>query len=125
VYKITDIKTGEEVLFREEELDDQQFEYAEGQFCYVNHFYKCVIDEKDAYKMIPNEKFHEKSNYTVSYEVGDCMKWIEPGKPVIIEHDEFVDILKNNFTKFDLTVNKPTQSTSYYAVEVSPIIPTQ
>ncbi|WP_281819859.1 hypothetical protein [Vallitalea longa] len=46
------------------------------------------------------------------------MKWLGPNNPVIIKYEEFIDILKNNFTEFNNIDNKPTQSGSYYAIEV-------
>lgn len=110
-------KNKKEVNFKEQDLVEQNFQYAKGKFCYINDFYKCVIDEKEGYKMILNEKLQKESDYTVMYEVGDCVKWSDWNNPEIIEHQELVDILKANFKSFNNENNKPTQSGAYYAVK--------
>lgn len=117
LFKIIDKSTGNEVYFHDEDLVNQKLEYVSGEYCYVNNYYKCVVDEKETYKMIPDEELLKKSDYSVLYEIGDCIKWVG-SDPIVINHDEFVDILKNNFAKFNNSNNKPTQSTSYYIVEV-------
>jgi len=118
LFKVIDKRTGEEVYFKQNELSEQKLEYATDKYCYVNDFYKCVIDENAIYKMIPNESLMKESNYVVLYETGECFKWLGSHNPVLIEHEEFVDILKNNLSEFNNSDNKPTQSTSYYAVEI-------
>lgn len=118
VFKVIDKSTSKEVYFQHEELRDQKLEYSKSKSCYINNFYKCVIDKDEVFKMIPNEKLCEESKYTVLYEIGFCCKWLGSQNPVSIEYEEFVDILKNNYTEFNNSDNKPTQSTSYYTVEI-------
>ncbi|KEI84138.1 hypothetical protein EJM73_06325 [Clostridium botulinum] len=118
VFKVIDKLTGEEVYFQHKDLTEQTLEYAKNKLCYVNNFYKCVIDENEIFKIIPNEKLLKESNYTVLYEIGECFKWLGSDNPVLIEYEEFINILKNNLSEFNNSGNKPTQSTSYYAVEI-------
>ncbi|MGC6586166.1 hypothetical protein ACPV3A_14510 [Paenibacillus sp. Dod16] len=118
IFKLIDKRTGEEFHFLDEDLSEQQIEYADRKFCYVRDYYSCSIDEKEGYKMRAHEMLLAESNYSVSYEVGDCIKWLDNQTAVIIECDELVDIIKNNFSEFNISDNKPAQGTSYYAVEV-------
>lgn len=119
IFKVIDKSTGEEVYFKHEDLTEQKLEYAENKYCYVSDFYKCVIDEDEIFKMIPNEKLLKESNYIVLYEIGDCFKWLGSHNPVLIKYEEFIDILKNNLSEFNNSDNKPTQSTTYYVVEIN------
>ncbi|WP_455654308.1 hypothetical protein [Phascolarctobacterium sp.] len=119
IFKVIDKKTNQEVYFESKDFSDQTLEYFPGKFCYVNNFYKCVIDEKEIYRMIPNEELINESNYIVFYEIDKCYKSLTEYKmPVLIEYEEFLEILKNNFSAFNNGENRPTQSTSYYAIEV-------
>ena len=119
VFRVIDKSTGEEVYFQDEDLIEQKLEYAKNKYCYVDNFYKCVIDENEIFRMIPNEKLLKESNYIVLYEIGDCFKWLGSDNPVLIKYEEFVDILKNNLSEFNNSDNKPTQSTAYYVVEIN------
>lgn len=118
IFKVIDKLTGEEVYFQHKNLIEQRLEYAKNKHCYVDNFYKCRIDENEMFKMIANENLFEESNYTVSYEVGDCIKWLGSDNPVLIKYEEFIDILKNNLSEFNNLNNKPIQSTAYYSVEI-------
>lgn len=130
IFKVIDKKTNQEVYFESEDFSAQKLEYFPGKFCYVNDFYECVIDKKEIYRMIPNEKIIEESNYIVLYEIDECYKSstknryfdhsldMECEMPTSIEYEEFLDILKNNFSAFNNGDNKPVQSISYYAIEV-------
>lgn len=111
-------KNKEEVNFKEQDLVEQNFQYAKGKFCAINDFYKCVIDENEGYKMILNEKLQNESDYTVTYEVGQCLKWEDWHNLKEIDHQEFIDILKTNFASFNHGDNKPAQSGSYYVVNI-------
>lgn len=118
VFKVIDKSTNKEVYFQHEELRDQILEYAKDKRCYINDFYKCVIDKDEVFKMIPNEKICKESKYTILYEIGDCLKRLGSQNPRAIEYEEFVDILKNNYNEFNNLDNNPTQSTSYYTIEI-------
>lgn len=119
IFKVIDKKTNQEVFFESENLVEQVLEYSPNKFCYVNNFYKCVIDEKELYRMIPNERLFNESHYIVLYEKGECYKLLGSSiDPTSINYDEFLDILKNNLSAFNNLDNKPTQSTAYYTVEV-------
>lgn len=130
IFKVINKRTNQEVYFESDDLSAQKLEYLPGKFCYVNDFYECVIDEKEIYRMIPNEELIKESNYIVLYEMDECYKSLienryfdhslntEGEMPISIEYDEFLDILKTNFSAFNNRDNKPTQSISYYAVEV-------
>ena len=65
VFRVIDKSTGEEVYFQDEDLIEQKLEYAKNKYCYVDNFYKCVIDENEIFRMIPNEKLLKESNYIV------------------------------------------------------------
>jgi len=51
VFKVIDKSTGEEVYFNHKDLTEQTLEYAKNKHCYLNNFYKCVIDENEIFKM--------------------------------------------------------------------------
>lgn len=118
VYKAINKKTNEENFFTAEDLKEQPLEYSKGKTCYVNHFYKCVFDRENGYKMILNEQLAQNSDYLISYYAGDCFKWTDKNDPILISYDEFVDILKTCKDSFDNSNNYPTQSTAYYTEEI-------
>jgi len=72
------------------------------------------------YTMILNEKLEKESIYTVSYEIGDCLKYVN-GIPVFIKYNNFLDILKSNINYFNNSNNKPTQSGSCNFEEIDSI----
>ena len=120
VYKVIDKNTGEEIYFQDDDWIEQKLEYMDNEYCYVDNFYKCVLDKKEIFKMIPNKELFKRSRYIVFYEVGDCIKWLKPNNdPVLIKYEEFIDILKNNLLEFDNSNNNPTQSTAYYIVNIN------
>ncbi|WP_343349170.1 hypothetical protein [Terrisporobacter petrolearius] len=118
IFKVINKSTGIEVYFQHKDLIDQTLEYTKDKHCYVSNFYECVIDENEIFKMIPNEKLFKESNYSIEYEIGDCLKWLGSNNPISITPEEVMDIFKNNFSNFNCTNNKPTQSTSYYTIIV-------
>lgn len=120
IFKVINKSTGEEIFY----TDDQELGFINhNKRYYASDFYQCVIDKDKLFKMIPNEKLFNESDYDVQYEIGDFFKWLEPKdseqivvEPLYIKYDEFIDILKNNFNEFNNSNNKPTQSTSSYCI---------
>lgn len=111
IFKVINKVTGEEKFFE----GDEKLEYTNNKFCYLFDFYQCEIDKDELFKMILNKKLFDESDYDITFEIGDCFKWPHPATPVKISHNEFIDILQNNFSEFDNFHNKPTQkATCYY-----------
>lgn len=124
-FRVVNKATGEEEIFNK----DKKLEYAKNKFCYLSDFYQCEINKDELFKMIPNKKLFDKSNYDVTFEISKHIKWLEPApeqivvEPIDITYWEFVDILKNNFSEFDNSHNKPTQKCTSYYLDNSYILP--
>lgn len=117
VYKSIDKTTGKEKFFIGEELKEQIFPYARKKSCYINEFFKCMVDLEKGYTMALNPNLEKESLYAVSYEIGDCHKYVND-TPVLISYNEFLDILKLNIDSFNNSNNKPPQSCSCYSEEI-------
>lgn len=117
IYKAVNKKTGKESFFKGEELKEQHFIYSKNSSCYINNFFKCMVNLKNGYTMLLNQNLHKESLYTVSYEIGDCFKYVND-IPILILYSEFLDILKSNIDRFNNSNNKPTQSVSCYFEEI-------
>ncbi len=118
VYKVFD-ESDNEVFFENERVTNHMLEYVQGKRCYLNDFYSCKIDENLIVEITPNSKLMEESQLRVEYSIGGCLKFLSENNPIIIDYQEFKDILTNNFEAYNTTNNRPTQSTSYSAVEIN------
>lgn len=119
-FKVVNKVTGEEEFFNK----DKKLEYTKNKFCYLSDFYRCEIDKNELFKMIPNKKLFDISDYDITFEINDYIKWLTPApeqivvEPVEITYEEFLDILKNNFSEFNNFHNKPTQKCTSYCLKI-------
>ncbi|MBY0756306.1 hypothetical protein K5V21_12695 [Clostridium sardiniense] len=125
LFKIFDIE-GNEILFKTkgEELKEQTLMLKSGEKCFLCNLLKCYFD-KDKFKESNSFDFIQavceiKSGYRVSFEINSYTKDIDNGilEPIQIDENEFNDIILNNLELFNVTDNKPAQSTSYITEEV-------
>ena len=127
LFKIYDMN-GNEILFETEgeELKEQTLKLKNGEECYLSELFYCYFD-KELFK--DNQTFDFSptmnviiSNCRVAMKIQTYTKDLLVRElilePVIIEKNEFDDIISNNLELFDVTNNKPAQSTSYIAEEV-------
>ena len=128
LFKIYDIN-GNEILFEteEEELKEQTLKLKNGEECYLCDLFYCSFD-KEKFKEDQTFDFTPTmnvimSNCRIAMEIHSYTKDIEVRRvifePENIEREEFNDIMLNNLERFDVTDNKPAQSCSYIAIEVT------
>lgn len=128
LFKIYDIN-GNEILFEteEEELKEQTLKLKNGEECYLCDLFYCSFD-KEKFKEDQTFDFSPTmnvimSNCRIAMEIHSYTKDIEVRRvifePENIEREEFNDIMLNNLERFDVTDNKPAQSCSYIAIEVT------
>ena len=128
LFKIYDID-GNEILFEteEEELKEQTLKLKNGEECYLCDLFYCSFD-KEKFKEDQTFDFSPTmnvimSNCRIAMEIHSYTKDIEVRKVILkpenIDKEEFNDIMLNNLERFDVTDNKPAQSCSYIAVEVT------
>ena len=128
LFKIYDID-GNEILFEteEEELKEQTLKLKNGEECYLCDLFYCSFD-KEKFKEDQTFDFSPTMNVIMStcriaMEIHSYTKDIEVRKVILkpenIDKEEFNDIMLNNLERFDVTDNKPAQSCSYIAVEVT------
>lgn len=124
LFKVYDMK-GNEFLFKSKgELIDQQLDLQNGFSYYLCHLFNCYFDkeifkQKNIFRFLPRVNM-ESSKYRVEMEIVDYTKDIGDAvsEPEIIKKEEFIDIISNNLELFDVSDNKPAQSTSYITEEV-------
>ncbi|ELC8450786.1 hypothetical protein QYB64_002295 [Clostridium perfringens] len=128
LFKIYDMN-GNEILFETEgeELKEQTIKLKNGEECYLCDLFYCSFD-KEKFKEDQTFDFSPTmnvimSNCRVAMEIHSYTKDIEVRKVILepenIDREEFNDIMLNNLERFDVTDNKPAQSCSYIAVEVT------
>ena len=128
LFKIYDVN-GNEILFEteEEDLKEQPLKIKNGEECYLCDLFYCSFD-KDKFKEDQTFDFSPTmnvimSNCRITMEIHSYTKDIEVRKVILepenISREEFNDIMLNNLERFDVTDNKPAQSCSYIAVEVT------
>ncbi|NGT67938.1 hypothetical protein ACSXED_17110 (plasmid) [Clostridium perfringens] len=128
LFKIYDMN-GNEILFETEgeELKEQTIKLKNGEECYLCYLFYCSFD-KEKFKEDQTFDFSPTmnvimSNCRVAMEIHSYTKDIEVRKVILepenIDREEFNDIMLNNLERFDVTDNKPAQSCSYIAVEVT------
>lgn len=128
LFKIYDVN-GNEILFEteEEELKEQPLKLKNGEECYLCDLFYCSFDKE---KFKDNQTFDFSptmnvimSNCRIAMGIHSYTKDIEVKKVILepenIDKEEFNDIMLNNLERFDVTDNKPAQSCSYIAVEVT------
>lgn len=127
LFKIYDTK-GNEILFETEgeELKEQTIKLKNGDECYLSELFYCYFD-KEQFKESNSFDFSPTinvimSNYRVAMTIHSYTKDLDIDnlifEPVQIEEKEFIDIMLSNLELFDVTDNKPAQSTCYMAEEV-------
>ncbi|MGU8438673.1 hypothetical protein ACV3OB_15135 [Clostridium perfringens] len=128
LFKIYDMN-GNEILFETEgeELKEQTIKLKNGEECYLCYLFYCSFD-KEKFKEDQTFDFSPTmnvimSNCRIAMEIHSYTKDIEVRKVILepenIDREEFNDIMLNNLELFDVTDNKPAQSCSYIAVEVT------
>ncbi|HBC2034655.1 TPA: hypothetical protein I9Z65_002907 [Clostridium perfringens] len=128
LFKIYDID-GNEILFETEgeELKEQTLKLKNGEECYLCDLFYCSFD-KEKFKEDQTFDFSPTmnvimSNCRIAMEIHSYTKDIEVRRVILepenIDREEFNDIMLNNLERFDVTDNKPAQSCSYIAVEVT------
>lgn len=128
LFKIYDMD-GNEILFEteEEKLKEQTLKLKNGEECYLSDLFYCSFD-KEKFKEDQTFDFSPTmnvimSNCRIAMEIHSYTKDIEVRKVILepenIDREEFNDIMLNNLERFDVTDNKPAQSCSYIAVEVT------
>ncbi|XZJ33844.1 hypothetical protein ACSXDC_17195 (plasmid) [Clostridium perfringens] len=128
LFKIYDMN-GNEILFETEgeELKEQTIKLKNGEECYLCYLFYCSFD-KEKFKEDQTFDFSPTmnvimSNCRIAMEIHSYTKDIEVRKVILepenIDREEFNDIMLNNLERFDVTDNKPAQSCSYIAVEVT------
>ncbi len=128
LFKIYDMN-GNEILFEieGEELKEQTIKLKNGEECYLCDLFYCSFD-KEKFKEDQTFDFSPTmnvimSNCRIAMEIHSYTKDIEVRKVILepenIDREEFNDIMLNNLERFDVTDNKPAQSCSYIAVEVT------
>ncbi|EDT15815.1 TPA: hypothetical protein I9080_002141 [Clostridium perfringens] len=129
LFKIFDTQ-GNEILFetKDNDLKEQPLKLRDGQYCYLNELFDCCFD-KDQFKesntlnFIPTIKLFKSGcaavySPIVGYTKDICTgNWMSEEIP--IDKEEFTDIILSNLDLFDVTDNKPAQSTSYITEKVS------
>ena len=128
LFKVYDMN-GNEILFETEgeELKEQTIKLKNGEECYLSDLFYCSFD-KELFE--DNQTFDFSptinviiSNCRIAMEIHSYTKDIEVKKVILepenIDREEFNDIMLNNLERFDVTDNKPAQSCSYIAVEVT------
>ncbi|WP_283697852.1 hypothetical protein [Clostridium perfringens] len=128
LFKIYDMN-GNEILFETEgeELKEQTIKLKNGEECYLCDLFYCSFD-KEKFKEDQTFDFSPTmnvimSNCRIAMEIHSYTKDIEVRKVILepenVDREEFNDIMLNNLERFDVTDNKPAQSCSYIAVEVT------
>ncbi|HAT4330911.1 TPA: hypothetical protein I9073_002634 [Clostridium perfringens] len=128
LFKIYDMNDNE-ILFETEgeELKEQTIKLKNGEECYLCDLFYCSFD-KEKFKEDQTFDFSPTmnvimSNCRISMEIHSYTKDIEVRKVILepenVDREEFNDIMLNNLERFDVTDNKPAQSCSYIAVEVT------
>ena len=125
LFKIFDIE-GNEILFetKEDELKEKTLKLGNGEKYYLCDLFKCCFNKElfkqsKTFEFIPTIELI-KSKYIVVMDIKSYTKDIDKGilEQTIIDENEFNDIILNNIDLFDVTDNKPAQSTSYITEEV-------
>ncbi|WP_283690475.1 hypothetical protein [Clostridium perfringens] len=127
LFKVYDME-GNEILFESEEgeLKEQKLKLRNGEECYLCDLFYCCFD-KELFKENKTFDFSPTmnvimSNCRVAMTIISYTKDLKIKnfilEPVQIEDKEFNDIMLNNLDLFDVTDNKPAQSTSYIAQEI-------
>lgn len=127
LFKIYDME-GNEILFETEgeELKEQTIKLKNNDECYLSELFYCSFN-KDQFKESNTFDFSPTmnvimSNYRVNMTIHSYTKDLHIDdlifEAIQIEEQEFNDIMLNNLELFDVTDNKPAQSTSYIAEEV-------
>ncbi|EGT0690871.1 hypothetical protein GW986_14040 [Clostridium perfringens] len=127
LFKIYDMN-GNEILFETEgdELKEQTLKLKNGEECYLSELFYCCFN-KEQFKESKTFDFSPTmnvimSNCSIAMTIHSYTKDLEIKnvilEPVQIEEKEFNDIMLNNLDLFDVTDNKPAQSTTYIAEEV-------
>lgn len=118
-YILTD-ETGEEKLFTqpvEQYIEGRRHGETGSNFYTLDKFFRCEYDDEHGYTMKPSVV--ESGEYLINVKVNSCYKYVNGcfSMPMLISHDEFCDILRNNAKHFATSNNKPTQSCAYGVVE--------
>ncbi|EGS5729695.1 hypothetical protein I9Y33_002662 [Clostridium perfringens] len=128
LFKIFDTQ-GNEILFKtkDNDLKEQKLKLRDGKYCYLNELFGCCFDkeqfkESNTFNFIPTINLL-KSDCAVHFPIIGYTKDICTGsgtsEAIPIDKEEFTDIILNNLDLFDVTNNKPAQSTSYITEKVS------
>lgn len=131
---------GEEILFENDELTDQEFIFGFNQenliskeikqACYLSELLICSYDQKGGLTIEPNlylinliRILNKDRRFSMVWEIDSYTKDIDKSilEPEFITEKEFNDILNNNKLLFDNIDNKVAQSTSYFIEEVNVI----
>ncbi|MBO3392324.1 hypothetical protein QTH81_15905 [Clostridium perfringens] len=129
LFKIYDIN-GNEILFEtnEEELKEQKLSLRNGEDCYLCDLFKCYFNifksssSNPPFDFMPTEYLFKRGylvNFSIIKYTKDINTKIFISEQILIDEKEFVDIMKKNLDLFDVSDNKPAQSCSYIAVEVT------
>lgn len=125
LFKIFDIE-GNEILFetKEEKLKEKPLKLVNGEKYYLCDLFKCCFNKElfrksKTFNFIPTKKIII-DNYIVVMDINFYTKDIDKdiSEPVQIEEKEFNDIMLKNLDLFNVSDNKPAQSTSYITEEV-------
>ena len=127
--EISVFKDGKEIFFTVpdgEKLCDQYFDFGVEDHnptfgSYLSDALNFIVDSTDerGYKLELSE-VAKKSVYDFKFKPDEACKWVDSwNNPIIITHEEFIDILINNMELFDNQDNKPAQSFAYGSNEVN------